>query len=63
VQFFSEWYQACTPDMLMHNLAESNLTRTCQTFWKQRRLRSPMGDTFGVWTCNGQGWSLQADWW
>jgi len=31
VQFLSERYQVCIPDMLMHNLAESNFTRICQT--------------------------------
>jgi len=31
VQFLSERYQVCIPDMLMHNLAVFNFTRICQT--------------------------------
>jgi len=30
VQFLSERYQVCIPDMLTHSLAESNFTRICQ---------------------------------
>ena len=42
----SERYQVCIPDMLMHNLAESNFTRICErhvensmdpkVFWEAR---------------------------
>ena len=46
VQFLSERYQVCIPDMLTHNLAQSNITRICQrnvengmdpeVFWQAR---------------------------
>ena len=46
MQFLSERCQVCIPDMLMHNLAESNFTRICQrhvensmdpeVFWQAR---------------------------